>query len=58
MRLQQEPDCDEILVDTILRAATERKLATMGEFGHFVRPYLAAGYQREVTEAHRRYFKH
>jgi hypothetical protein len=57
MRLEREPKCDEILIHKIFAAATQRRLKTMGEFGQFVRPYLAAGYQREVTEAHRRFFE-
>jgi hypothetical protein len=49
-------DCDDAVVRHILVAASGRHVRTMGEFGQFVRPYLAAGYQREVNEAHRRYF--
>ena len=48
--------CDEIVVSRILAAASHQRLRSMGEFGLFARPYLKAGYQREVTEAHRRYF--
>jgi hypothetical protein len=58
MNLDWEPQCNEIMVDEIVNAATQRRLKTMGEFGQMVRPYLAAGYQREVTEAHRRFFAH
>jgi len=53
-------DCDngsdELMVQRILTAASQHRPRTMGEFGHFARPYLNAGYQREVAEAHRRYF--
>jgi hypothetical protein len=49
--------CDEIVVHRILAGASQRRPRTMGEFGLFVRPYLKAGYQREVSEAHRRYFR-
>ena len=55
-RLKPDTDYDEELVQRILAAASQRRLRTMGEFGQFVRPYLAAGQQREVREAHRRYF--
>ena len=48
--------CDEIVVQQILAAASRLRLRTMGEFGHFARYYLNAGQQREVAEAHRRYF--
>ena len=47
---------DEIVVHRILTAISQRHPQTMGEFGHIARPYLNAGYQREVAEAHRRYF--
>ena len=47
---------DEIVVNRILAAVSRRHPRTMGEFGHIVRPYLNAGHQREVAEAHRRYF--
>jgi hypothetical protein len=47
---------DEIVVQQILAAASRLRLRTMGEFGQFARYYLNAGHQREVTEAHRRYF--
>jgi hypothetical protein len=47
---------DELIVQSILTAASQQRPRTMGEFGQFVRPYLSAGYQREVAEAHRRYF--
>jgi len=57
MRLEREPKCEEFLVDENLAAATQRRLTTMGEFGQFVRRYLAAGYQREVSEAHRPFFE-
>jgi hypothetical protein len=57
MRLERKPKCDEILVHEILAVAIERRLKTVGEFGQFVRSYLAAGYHREVTEAHRRFFE-
>ena len=56
-RLEQERKCDEIVVHEILPAVIQRKLKTMGEFGQFVRSYLAAGNHREVTEAHRRFFE-
>jgi hypothetical protein len=49
-------DYDEMVVCQIFAAVSQRRLSTMGEFGQFARPYLAAGYQREVSEAHRRYF--
>jgi hypothetical protein len=55
-RQKPDADFDEALVQRIVAAASERRLSTMGEFGQFVRPYLAAGQQREVSEAHRRYF--
>ena len=58
MNLECNPQCNEIMVDEIVNAATRRHMKTMGEFGQLVRPYLAAGYQREVTEAHRRFFAH
>ena len=48
--------CDEIVVHRILAAASQRRPRTMGEFGQFARSYMNAGYQREVAEAHRRYF--
>ena len=47
---------DEIVVQQILEAASRLRPRTMGEFGHFARSYLNAGNQREVAEAHRRYF--
>jgi hypothetical protein len=49
--------CDDLVVHRILAAASQQRARTMGEFGLVVRPYLNAGYQREVTEAHRRYFR-
>ena len=55
MHREREPEYDEILVHEILAAATQRRITTMGQFGQFVRSYLAAGYQREVREAHRRF---
>ena len=55
MLLPREAQCDEVLVHGIITAATERRVSTVGEFGQFVR-YLAAGYAREVAEAHRQYF--
>jgi hypothetical protein len=56
MLLPREAQCDEVLVHGIITAATERRVSTVGEFGQFVRQYLAAGYAREVAEAHRQYF--
>ena len=47
---------DETVVHRILAAVTPRHPRTMGEFAHIARPYLSAGYQREVAEAHQRYF--
>jgi hypothetical protein len=47
---------DEIAVQRILAAVSQRHPRTIGEFAHIARPYLGAGYQREVAEAHRRYF--
>jgi hypothetical protein len=58
MYAERELHCDETVINTILTAATQQRLASTGEFGRFVRPYLAAGYPREVTEAYRRYFAH
>ena len=58
MRQELDPQWDEVLVKKILTAATGRNSMTMGEFSQFVRPYLEAGYSREVKEAHRRYFEH
>jgi hypothetical protein len=58
MYVQRDMQCDEIVIHKILTGATQRRLRSTGEFGHFVRPYLAAGYPREVTEAYRRYFTH
>src|SRR5262245_63262837 len=55
--MREELQCDEILVQRILAGATVRRLTNIGEFGQFVRPYLTAGYLREVSEAHRRYFE-
>ena len=48
--------CDEVVIQRILTVASQRRPHTMGEFGLLTRPYLDAGYQREVAEAHRRYF--
>jgi hypothetical protein len=48
--------CDDIILERILAAASRQRPHTMGEFAQFARPYLNAGYQREVAEAHRRYF--
>ena len=53
-----EKDYDEIVVVQIVTALSQRQLRTMGEFGMLVRPYLGAGYEREVNEAHRQYFDH
>jgi hypothetical protein len=58
MRLEREPTCDEKVVRKIITHASERHIKTEGAFGHFVRPYLEAGYPREVAEAHRRLFRH
>ena len=58
MHPKHAPAYDEPLVLRITSGATQRKIRTEGEFGHFVRPYLEAGYPREVAEAHRRFFKH
>ena len=57
MHLERQPKCDESVVHEILAAVIQRRLKTMGEFGQFVRSYLAAGNHREVTEAHRRFFE-
>ena len=58
VNLEWDLQCNEIMVAEIVNAATHRRLKTMGEFGQLARPYLAAGYQREVCEAHRRLFGH
>ena len=47
---------DETVVHRILATVSQRHARTMGEFAHIARPYLSAGYQREVAEAHQRYF--
>jgi len=47
---------DEIVVQRILAVGLQQRPRTMGEFGQLARPYFKAGYQREVAEAHRRYF--
>jgi len=57
MRQEFEPNFDEIQVCSILAAAAQRGHMTRGVFDAFARPYLAAGYAREVAEAERRYFK-
>ena len=48
---------DERLIEQIIAGARARRIKTQGEFGHFARPYLEAGYPREVMEAHKRYFR-
>jgi hypothetical protein len=53
---QHDPPFDEAVVQQIMMAAKGRRIKTVGEFSHFTRGYLAAGYPREVSEAHRRYF--
>jgi hypothetical protein len=57
MREESEPTFDEIHVRKILEAAAERAAMTRGAFDLFTRPYLSAGYAREVAEAERRYFR-
>jgi hypothetical protein len=57
MRQDYKPDVDEVHVRKILDAAAQRAPMTRGEFDGFTRPYLAAGYAREVAEAERQYFR-
>jgi len=57
MRVGQQRGLDETLVSEILVAAKERYVSTTVDFGQFVRPYIAAGFPREVAEAHRQYFE-
>jgi len=56
MRQEFETQFDEACVSEILAEAAQRKPRTRGQFDLFSRPYLAAGYAREVAEAERRYF--
>jgi hypothetical protein len=57
MRQDSEAQFDETFVREILAEAEQRRPRSRGQFDLFSRPYLAAGYAREVAEAERRYFK-
>jgi hypothetical protein len=57
MRQDCEPQFDEAYVCEILAEAAKRRPRSRGQFDLFSRPYLAAGYAREVAEAERRYFR-
>jgi hypothetical protein len=57
MRERAEAQFDEIRVQEILAEAEQRRPRSRGQFDQFARPYLAAGYAREVAEAERRYFQ-
>ena len=56
MRQNFQPSHDEIYVREILTDAAARRPMTRAQFDSFVRPYLTAGYAREVAEAERQYF--
>jgi hypothetical protein len=56
MRQSHQPSFDEIYVREILADVAARRPITRAQFDGLVRPYLAAGYAREVAEAERQYF--
>jgi hypothetical protein len=57
MRQSFQPSFDEIQVQRILADVADYRPMTRGQFDRFTRPYLQAGYAREVAEADRRYFR-
>jgi hypothetical protein len=57
MQIEHQRGLDNTLVSEILAAAKAQHVSTTMHFGQFVRPYLAAGFPREVAEAHRQYFR-
>ena len=57
MQIGHQRGLDDTLVSEILTAAKAQHVCTTVHFGRFVRPYLAAGFPREVAEAHRQYFE-
>jgi len=56
MHQNVQPSFDEIYVREILADVGARRPVTRAQFDGLVRPYLAAGYAREVAEAERQYF--
>ena len=56
MPIEHQRGLDDTLVSEILAAAKGQHVSNTVDFGRLVRPYLVAGFPREVAEAHRQYF--